>query len=102
MAGAFAMNFVHVATALSVWRSRIPPHHTEPCAGVATHTRFTFAATPNPGTFSVKTGGSVDGEPPAISRRTPSMLISMIFDEMPSTDDIRFGTSLRGHRRDGQ
>ena len=31
-------------------RSMIPPHHIEPCAGIATHTRFTFAATPKPGT----------------------------------------------------
>ena len=64
MLGAFATNFFHVVGLLSLWRSTIPPHHTEPCAGIATHTRFTFAATPNPGTFSVKNGGSTAGEPP--------------------------------------
>src|SRR5688572_9854499 len=102
MAGEFAMNVVQAAALLSFWRSRIPPHHTDPCAGMATHTRFTLAATPNPGTFNVNTGGSVEGEPPEISRRTPSMLMSTIFDDTPSTEDISFGTSLRGERCDGR
>ena len=44
MAGEFAMNVVQAAALLSFWRSRIPPHHTDPCAGMATHTRFTLAA----------------------------------------------------------
>ena len=42
----------------------MPPHHIEPCAGIATHTRLTLAATPKAGTRSVKYGGSTDGDAP--------------------------------------
>ena len=59
--GAFAMKFFQVAVYLSLCFSRMPPHHIDPCAGIATHTRFTFVATPNAGTFNVKKGGSDDG-----------------------------------------
>ena len=80
----------------------MPPHHIDPCAGIATHTRLTFAATPKPGTRSVKNGGSTAGDAPVISSRTPSRLISTSCDDTPSTDDISRGTILRGDRRAGR
>ncbi len=88
------MNLVQIVAVRSFGRSSTPPHHIDPCAGVATHTRLTFAATPKPGTFNVKYGGNAEGVVPAISRRTPSWLTSTIVDNTPSIDDIRFGTSV--------
>ena len=87
--GAFTTNLFHAAAFLSAWRSTIPPHHIEPCAGMATHTRLTFAATPKPGTLSVKYGGSAAGDAPVISSRTPSGLTSTIFDDTPSIDEYQ-------------
>ena len=82
--------------------SMMPPHHRCPGPGIATHTRFTRAATPYAGTLRRKWGGSTDGDAPAISRRTPSVLTSTIFDATPSTDASNRGTSIRGDRRAGR
>src|SRR4051794_21088090 len=97
--GAFATNLFHATALRSTWRSTIPPHHIDPASGIATHTRLTFAATPNPGTRRVKYGGSAAGEAVLISSRTPSALTSTIFEFTPSTDDVRRATILRGDRR---